>query len=37
MNTTLVDFFNHTLKQYDKVSPIIYKEKFPQVNIILDK
>ena len=37
MNTTLVDFFNHTLKQYDKVNPIVYKDKFPQINIILDK
>ena len=37
MNTTLVDFFNYTLKQYDKVNSITYKEKFPQINIILDK
>ena len=37
MNTTLVDFFNHTLKEYDKVNTFTYKEKFPQLNIILDK
>ena len=37
MNTTLVDFFNHTLKGYSKVNTNIYKNKFPQLNIILDK
>jgi len=37
MNTTLVDFFNHTLKGYSKVNTNIYKKKFPQLNIILDK
>jgi len=37
MNVTLVDFFNHTLKGYEKVNSSIYKEKFPHLNIVLDK
>ena len=37
MNTTLVDFFNYTLKGYSKKPLVFYKEKFPQLNIILDK
>ncbi len=37
MNATLVDFFNHTLKGYDKVDPITYKKNFPYLDIVLDK
>ena len=37
MNITLLDFFNHTLKGYDKVNPSTYKDFLPQLNIIMDK
>ena len=37
MNITLLDFFNHTLKGYDKVSPTTYKDFFSQLDVIMDK
>ena len=37
MNTTLVDFFDYTLKNKNKIDLDSYKEKYPEINIILEK
>ena len=37
MNTTLIDFFDYTLKNKNKIDLDSYKEKYPEINIILEK
>ena len=37
MNTTLVDFFDYTLKNKNKIDLDSYKEKYPEINIVLEK
>ena len=35
MNATLVGFFNHTLKDYESIDPSIYKNEFPEIDVII--
>ena len=34
MNVTLLDFFNHTLKNNQEINLDVYKKEFPEVDII---
>ncbi len=36
MNTTLLDFFNYTLKNKAQIDLEYYKKEFPEINVILD-
>ena len=37
MNVTLLDFFNYTLKNIEKINPINYKKNYPFIDIIMNK